>query len=416
MRVKRENLYDIVFQMCDGEYSIGMHGVDPYQLSRFYPEKSVPQALDSIMEEGISIKNHRTIHGTVRFFGRIDTEEDQERVRDGLENYRYGNRGYAIVAIPTIFRNQNNEELFLGSPKADGKYTAGTTGYQESCFIEDVFFKGTIPSEFIFGYALENEDGTVDLKINPNRTLGIVSDSMYSYALRQAQLSLFFTGINLSILKKDLSDEERKILTEKLYEYEERLKESPDNIDYAKLCGVISQVLEEKDKKKLPRPERWKYDPEIFEKDDITVTHEQSGPVVAELKYGEYVAGGTCYYMEFSYKNKAQKNMVFSLFNDSLIPNYGTISDRFKRHESTIYPYLVDRHGNPTADPVEIDAVGGVDLPDDIRALVIKDIVEAGIQCRAGDVVMDGRFDPETYEALERNATNTQSVNKERQI
>ncbi len=185
MIIKREDLYNILRAQLKGEYSIGFHGIDICRLKYFNLEKSEDNnnmahlAAEEIRANGLKVFNSRTINGTVEFYGRIDDAKNVEHLKDGLSRYCYGGREIIIVAVPTIIRNKEGEEIFLGATNLKSKYEKyfDSTGYQvTTLFDKAILRKGKdgeeiIPPEFILGsYQILNndKDNCINFTLNPN--------------------------------------------------------------------------------------------------------------------------------------------------------------------------------------------------------------------------------------------------------
>lgn len=149
MIIKREDLYNILRAQLKGEYSIGFHGIDICRLKYFNLEKSEDNnnmahlAAEEIRANGLKVFNSRTINGTVEFYGRIDDVKNVEHLKDGLSRYCYGGREIIIVAVPTIIRNKEGEEIFLGATNLKSKYEKyfDSTGYQVTTLFDKAILR-----------------------------------------------------------------------------------------------------------------------------------------------------------------------------------------------------------------------------------------------------------------------------------
>ena len=183
MEVNRKDLYPYIKEDLVGEYTIGMHGVTPSKMALYERMTSVKNALDNIKNTGLSINNARTVAGTVYFLGRIDVPRDQKSVKEGLENYHYGSANQVIVAVPSVFRTENGEELYLGTANEKSAYRnlMGLQGNQLTSLLEVVLSTDRLPSEFIYGYYQKDslESDQYDLVTNMNhvsKNFGFVSE------------------------------------------------------------------------------------------------------------------------------------------------------------------------------------------------------------------------------------------------
>lgn len=250
MNIRRSQLYDLIKEKCKGEYAVGMHGIDLGHLNRYNHEnKSVDDVVEDVFKNGIKVHENRTIHGTVEFFGRIDDKSSESVVRKGTENYLYGNGSQIIVVIPTVFRTEMGEQLFLGTPNIRSQYSCymDTQGYQETTLLDLVALRdGVVPSEFVFGSFNINKDGTIDLKLNPNH-ISNKGGFVDSHVFQNAKKQVAYTGLS-GFISKDKSEVNMDEVL-KLYNYlSAKLKEENDSYfkkKYAIYLETLKQYIAE---------------------------------------------------------------------------------------------------------------------------------------------------------------------------
>ncbi len=264
MRMNRKNLYDMVSLSCDGEYAIGIHGISEEALERNYIQDSPTGATNDIMKNGLKIKSARSINGTVRFFGRIDLEKDKQSILEGLNDYSYLNsENYIIVAVPTIFRNRNGEELYLGCPNLESEFQQymGTTGREKTTLLDSVILdNSTLSPAYILGsFRIIDSEGNINLALNPYHiscSNGIVSDEEFEriqswmyYYLRLLSKRIINDSIeNLyGLFSGPLGVEDMGYLENILDEIKINLNESNGfSREFASIAETIKQLINEK--------------------------------------------------------------------------------------------------------------------------------------------------------------------------
>ena len=128
-----------------------------------------------------------------------------------------------------------------------------------------------------------------------------------------------------------------------------------------------------------------------------------------EVKKGNYFEYGDRYYVEFKYGNKEQQDKMFEVFENGLIPSYGSLSLRSQQGEDYIMPYLVDDQGNKTAENTGI--VGGTSIPEDLLPEFIRRFVELdGATVKVGDEVIKGTFDYDQFDDIVTNMNNHKTL------
>lgn len=152
-KIKKSDLAEIFDELEQGEYGIGIHGIDKGS------REEKQDIADSISNEGLNINNNsKTILSTSISLG---TNEDMQRISQEISGYKFGNGAKAnvIIAVPLYIQNQNGEKIFLGFPD-ENKRTAGQQ-YDEHCILDRICSKmKKIPPQFILGYYYKNQDGT----------------------------------------------------------------------------------------------------------------------------------------------------------------------------------------------------------------------------------------------------------------
>ena len=103
----------------------------------------------------------------------------------------------------------------------------------------------------------------------------------------------------------------------------------------------------------------------------------QEATLKAELRKGDYFGYGEYYYLVFKYANKEQEEKIFELFEQELIPTYGSHSSRVDHPNGYIMPYLADEEGEIT--PENTGRVGGTSIPEDILPEFLQRLEDAGV-------------------------------------
>ena len=180
---ERLDLADDLCVHLGDDYAVGMHGIG--MRSGDLDPNSV---MSSIAKNGLNVKDGRTIHGTVEFFGKPGA--NRADVMSKINRYAYGGGDQVIVATPTTIRNSKGEMIYIGGPNTKSTvvdYRSG--GYDTSSFADDcLVIDSKVPSEFVYGYFSDKPDGTVEFHPNPNhisRTGGIVSDEMFDFVQKK---------------------------------------------------------------------------------------------------------------------------------------------------------------------------------------------------------------------------------------
>lgn len=401
MVIKREELYDKVAELCDGEYAIGMHGIDYYRLREF-SNLDREYVIRDVMNNGLKVFSARTIHGTVRFFGRIDTEEDEEAVRLGLEKYRYGSDDYFVVAVPSVFRNSEGEELFLGCPNLKSRYIdkMGTTGNQRTTLLDNVILQSDgiydqrIDRSYILGFCQVLEDGRVNFVPNPKHMAfngGVVSDEVFQDAMNSMNLYRYYGfDITPSMLSRNVSLEDEEKIKNVMRDIEKELDNTSNYTDRsvsASLWETLRQVINERNLHKRSRTVE-----EVAQEEKVS---KERGITVSFFR-GDYFNVDDTIFVKFSYESEADEEYFKKLFNEELLKKYGSSSDRREQGKGIMMPYLEDIFGNFSVSEYGT-RVGGTNIPDDLVETLGKRFIEEGCKLRVGDREMNGNFDREAF-------------------
>lgn len=152
-KIKKSDLAEIFDELEQGEYGIGIHGIDKGS------REEKQDIADSISNEGLNINNNsKTILSTSISLG---TNENIQSISQEIRGYKFGNgtKANVIIAVPLYIQNESGETIFLGFPDQN-KRTAGQQ-YDEHCILDRICSKmKKIPPQFILGYYCENQDGT----------------------------------------------------------------------------------------------------------------------------------------------------------------------------------------------------------------------------------------------------------------
>ena len=126
---------------------------------------------------------------------------------------------------------------------------------------------------------------------------------------------------------------------------------------------------------------------------------EKDDSLEVEFYHDEYFKHGKLYYVEFHYTNDAQKQKIFELFENKLIPLYGSHSERADQQLGYIMPYLVDNQGEFTVEDSGI--VGGTSIPEDLLDDFMKIFIEdVDATLIVGDEQMSGSFDEDRFHIM----------------
>ncbi len=150
---RNRDLSDILEELKQGEYGIGIHGID-----KGSNEEKQSTATDICMQ-GLSINNNsKTILSTAVSLG---MNENLSKINQDIKGYNFGKgtKTNVIIAVPIYIQNQKGEKIFLGFP-SENKRTSGQQ-YEEHCILDRICAKlNRIPSEFILGYYSQESSGS----------------------------------------------------------------------------------------------------------------------------------------------------------------------------------------------------------------------------------------------------------------
>ena len=277
MIIRREDLYEYLRHNCLGGYSVGLHGIDLDRYKNIYQRDGIyDEAIDSIVNSGLKVHSGRSVNGTVRFFGRLDSRDDMEKVFLGLSNYSYSGNTYIIVAIPTELEDSNGNKLFVGKTNLDSNFKNPfeTRGEEVTSLVDSVILDNQVlPKEFILGSfkVVDLDNQIIDVEINPNHVAfknNIVSDERFEKCKKKFENLCNFLGANwlVDLLegKSDYTDIERFIGFEGYYYLLETIRQykfEKDNLDlfdddFDKLEELKAQYRDRVEMYKKERRER----------------------------------------------------------------------------------------------------------------------------------------------------------------
>lgn len=398
MQMNRSDLANYIRSTCKGDYSIGLHGINAERMNTLI-HMNLQDGIDTIMKDGLRIFHNRTINGTVRFFGRIDKEEDRTNVDKELGNYQYGDgTDYIVVAIPSTLRSEDGRELFLGATNLDSKYMGymGSTGSETTTILDAVIMdQYYIRPEYILGRFITLENGLIEYIPNEKHISyrnGIVDNEYFNEIENRVRYLLMFTGVDMSLLENIDDSNELKIqelinILEGVI-YSRKRDAFSAYCNQAFICETLKQLLAEKKKRKNKTEEEL----DIPFKPSYDSNNEQR--IIVNLKRGDYYHIPDTYYVTFEYPNVIQGRYMLDVFND-LLKEYGSHSD-----SHVISPYLVDKNGqfmtgwNPYG-------VGGTNIPYDLLSKFIRRFVEED-KCivKCGEYTMSDVFSHETLDNM----------------
>lgn len=430
MIINRKKLYDILTNQLKGEYVVGLHGIDYNRFENFY-DFDKKDAVNSIIDYGLEVVGYRTIHGTVALFGRIDIEEDKDKVIDNLNTYNYGSNDYIIVAIPTILRTSSGKELYLGCPNLDCEFNKyiGTTGYQETTLFDEFILERTVNTqfvkpEFILGSFKTLGDGNIDLKFNKNHISfknNYVDEEFYNKVEENVKLELFYSpkenGLNISVsdLENPESIDEERITgvvnkLKELIEIKKNYLESFDNrISEVTLYETLKQLLNEKNLTKVKPSTEVENSIESIEdnKEDNIDSVEENNRTYVYLDKGKFYNWSNEYFAKFKYCSDKDANDLIK-FVESLIKYYGINSRRYSENQDDFLSgVIVDKNGNISSDMANAYAVSEINIPD----FLIEDLVKSFVEYKkyvvcCEDLVMDGEFNQDIFDQMIEKLNN----------
>ena len=118
-----------------------------------------------------------------------------------------------------------------------------------------------------------------------------------------------------------------------------------------------------------------------------------------KVKKGNYFEYGNSYFVEFTYESQEQQDSMFELFENALIPSYGSHSLRSQEGKDYIMPYFADEQGRMTTE--NTGRIGGTSIPEDLLPEFIRRFVEVdGATVKVGDEVIKGTFDYDQFNEM----------------
>ena len=155
-----DKMFDYIEKIMSGKtYGIGIHSI-----TKGDREKK----LNSILENGIELKENDGILSTVSSFG----TSVEYKTRQSIVNYSWGKEEQklnVIILVPYIISNSEGKKLYLGFPLMDtgcvGNNHTTTCVLDAACKSKNG--KGRIPKEFILGHYTQSE-GKINFIANSN--------------------------------------------------------------------------------------------------------------------------------------------------------------------------------------------------------------------------------------------------------
>ena len=210
--IERNELYIFLAKYFpENFYSIGFHGIDFNKLNNIDKNdevqviKKIEYIKENILENGLNIYHSRTLLGTVKFYDSIYKNES-----DFINSYHYGTtKDYCIIALPKILKNDNNNEIYVGSPNPESIYSneMGTQGYQLTSFA-DTFIPdynegiSNLNNCFVFCTLSLFDTDKLKININPKHICfnnHSVSNSFFSRKEKEISCALNSYGISIPI-------------------------------------------------------------------------------------------------------------------------------------------------------------------------------------------------------------------------
>lgn len=253
MIIKRADLYEILQTQCPGKYSIGLHGIN---VESFKSINGVETDLSdnelstmiakNILRNGLKVESSKSINGTVKFFGRLDINDDLKHIFKELSSYKYTSaKDYIIIASPVEFSCEDGTKLYVGATNTDSSFKNyfDSTDDEITTIFDKVVLNetSTVDPKFILGHFKILDDETIDLEINDqhiSKRQGIMSKQEFTEYVDKLKVHILFDYPYLltTFLKKDLT---------KIRELTENLTDRPHQTAY--LLETISQLLNEEE-------------------------------------------------------------------------------------------------------------------------------------------------------------------------
>lgn len=161
---------------------------------------------------------------------------------------------------------------------------------------------------------------------------------------------------------------------------------------YAYICETLRQLTNENNltKRKI----------ESYNKKRLIAKHSNNKKNIVVLNKGTYYCVNDTYYININYATDKDKKNIMQ-YTSKLMYNYGIKSEWLLEHHDCIVPYLVDVNGEMVTDENKADAIGGMNIPEELMEEIFKELVETykfDITC--GNIIMSDKFMKESYEAM----------------
>jgi hypothetical protein len=125
----------------------------------------------------------------------------------------------------------------------------------------------------------------------------------------------------------------------------------------------------------------------------------ENNKFIIELKQGDYFDYGQHYFVEFKYGDAEQQAKMYELFTNTLIPYYGSKSQRAKNGEEYIMPYFATKDGAFTQNNTGI--IGGTSIPEGLLPEFIRRFVEVDkAVVKIGEQQIENNFDYDEFNTM----------------
>ena len=244
-----DKMFDYIEKIMSGKtYGIGIHSIT---------KGDREGKLNSILENGIELKENEGILSTVSSFG---TRVEGKGTRQNIVDYSWGDdeqKLNVLVLVPYIISNSEGKELYLGFPSMDvecaGNNHRTTCVLDTACKNENG--KGSLPKEFILGYFTQSE-GNINFVENQNYYELLPEEEKDSFFLemdgkitgKARIISDAVLSGNFSLLKQ-MSQEEQEAIKTKEGELERKniLERGIGNMQLARNLAKTSVHLNQDD-------------------------------------------------------------------------------------------------------------------------------------------------------------------------
>ena len=217
-----DKMFDYIENVMNGDtYGIGIHSIT---------KGNREGKLNSILENGIQLKENEGILSTVSSFG---TNVKRKGTRQNIVDYSWGDdeqKLNVIVLVPYIISNSEGKRLYLGFPSID--VDCAGNNHRTTCVLDTICKekngKGTIPKEFILGYYTQS-NGKINFVENPEYYEFLSDEEKDSFFLqmdskvteKSRTISDAVLSGNVELLKQ-MSQEEREEIKAKENELERK--------------------------------------------------------------------------------------------------------------------------------------------------------------------------------------------------